>query len=374
MDWRPLEGFVLAVTPFNFLSIAANLPTAPALMGNTVVWKPASSAVYPAYFVVELLEEAGLPPGVINFVPGAGSVVGNRALSHEDLAGVHFTGSTDTFRQMWQVIARTLEPMKSWPRIVGETGGKNFIFAHPSADVGALVVALLRGAFEYQGQKCSAASRCYVPESLWSSVRERLCDEVAQIHVGDVRDTRTFMGAVIDRHAFERLSDVLAELRGSPDCEILVGGEVDDSVGYFVHPTVVEVKDPHHRAMTEEFFGPVLACFVYPDGEYPEMLEVCSKTSAYGLTGAIFARDRKAIALATERLRDAAGNFYINDKPTGAVVGQQPFGGARASGTNDKAGSRLNLMRWGSPRTIKETFDPPYEWRYPYMIVERVER
>jgi 1-pyrroline-5-carboxylate dehydrogenase len=367
MEWRPLEGFVLAVSPFNFTSIAANLPAAPALMGNTVVWKPASSAVFPAYYVMLLLEEAGLPPGVINMVPGPGSVVGAAALTHPDLAGVHFTGSTATFREMWQVISKNIEPARFWPRIVGETGGKDFIFAHPSAHVPALTTAIIRGAFEYQGQKCSAASRCYIPESIWPKVKEQLLDELSTVTAGDVSDFKSFMGAVIDRAAFERIGGYIDHARTSPDAAIIAGGERDDSVGYFVQPTVIQATDPRYRSMVEEIFGPVLTVHVYPDARYSETLALCNETSPYGLTGAIFAKERRAIVEASEALRNAAGNFYVNDKPTGAVVGQQPFGGSRASGTNDKAGSLLNLLRWVSPRTIKETFDPPTNYRYPFM-------
>ncbi len=367
MEWRPLEGFVLAVTPFNFSSIAGNLPTAPALMGNTVIWKPASSAVLPAWFIFRLLEEAGLPPGVINFVPGPGEVVGNPLLTHPALAGLHFTGSTATFRRMWQVISSHMEPSRTWPRIVGETGGKGFVFAHASADVDALVTALVRGSFEYQGQKCSASSRAYVPASLWPDVRERLLDAVATIRVGDVRDFSTFMGAVIDGRAHDAITGFIGRAQASPDATVIAGGTADASEGFFIDPTVIEVRDPRYETMVEEIFGPVLSVHVYPDDRFAETLRLCDGTSPYGLTGAVFARDRAAIVTASDALHDAAGNFYINDKPTGAVVGQQPFGGGRASGTNDKAGSMFNLLRWVSPRTIKETFDPPTDWRYPYM-------
>ncbi len=370
MDWRPLEGFVLAVTPFNFASIAGNLPTAPALMGNTVLWKPASSAVLAAWRIYELLEEAGLPPGVINFVPGPGAAVGDVALTHTELAGLHFTGSTETFRRMWRTVSQHIEPLRAWPRIVGETGGKDFVVAHPSADVDALCTALVRGAFEYQGQKCSAASRAYLPQSLWPAVKERLLADVASIPMGDPSDFGNFMGAVIDRGAFRSISGFLEHARQSDDCEILAGGGADDSEGYFIQPTVIQAHDPMYRSMREEIFGPVLSLYVYPDDQFSETLKLCDATSPYGLTGAIFARDRAAILQASEALIDAAGNFYVNDKPTGAVVGQQPFGGARASGTNDKAGSSLNLLRWVSPRTIKETFDPPLDYRYPYMEAE----
>ena len=367
MEWRPLEGFVFAVTPFNFTSIAGNLPAAPALMGNTVVWKPASSAVYPAYMIMQILEEAGLPPGVINLVPGPGAAVGTPVLSHPGLAGLNFTGSSATFRTLWQEISKHIEPLRSWPRIVGETGGKDFVVAHPSADIPVLATALVRGAFEYQGQKCSAASRAYVPESIWPSLKELLGDQLATVRTGDVRDFGNFMGAVIDRRAFDTITGYIEHARRDPSCEIVFGGGHDDSVGYFVQPTLIRTTDPNYRSMHEEIFGPVLSVYVYPDAEFSETLRLCDATSPYALTGSIFARDREAIVEATATLRDAAGNFYINDKPTGAVVGQQPFGGGRASGTNDKAGSFLNLLRWVSPRTIKETFDPPTDYRYPYM-------
>jgi 1-pyrroline-5-carboxylate dehydrogenase len=367
LEYRPLEGFVLAVTPFNFTSIAANLPTAPALMGNAVLWKPASSAIYSAWHLLKLLEEAGLPPGVVNFVPGPGRAVGDAALASPELGGLHFTGSTAVFQGMWRTIAENLGRHRGYPRVVGETGGKDFVFVHPSADVDAAAVALVRGAFEYQGQKCSAASRAYVPESLWPRLRERLLALVAEIQVGEVEDFRTFMGAVIDREAFDRIGRYVALARGSAKAKILIGGGADDSAGFFVQPTVVETVDPRFQLMEEEIFGPVLTVWAYPDARLDEALDLCATTSPYGLTGAIFARDRGAIAEASRRLADAAGNFYVNDKPTGAVVGQQPFGGARASGTNDKAGSIANLYRWVSMRTVKETFDPPTRFEYPYM-------
>jgi 1-pyrroline-5-carboxylate dehydrogenase len=367
LEYRPLEGFVLAVTPFNFTSIAANLPTAPALMGNTVVWKPASSAVYSAWHVLELLQAAGLPPGVINFVPGPGRAVGDPALASPDLAGLHFTGSTPVFQGMWRAIGENLARYRSYPRIVGETGGKDFVFVHPSADVDAAAVALVRGAFEYQGQKCSAASRAYVPESLWPQLRDRLLGMTAEIAVGEVEDFTTFMGAVIDREAFERIRRHIGTARSSSQHKILAGGRCDDASGFFVEPTIVETVNPRSPLMEQEIFGPVLTVFVYADIRLDEALELCATTSPYGLTGAIFARDREAIVDLTRRLADAAGNFYVNDKPTGAVVGQQPFGGARASGTNDKAGSMANLLRWTSLRTIKETFDPPTRFEYPHM-------
>ena len=367
MEHRPLEGFVLALTPFNFTSIAGNLPTAPALMGNTVLWKPASSAVLPAYFVMKVLEEAGMPPGVINMVPGPGPVVAPPALNHLDLGGIHFTGSTHVFSTIWLAVGSDIRKYYSYPRIVGETGGKDFIVAHASTDVDALAAALLRGAFEYQGQKCSAASRAYIPDSVWPGLKDRLLSEIADIKMGDVTDFTNFMGAVIDAAAFKTITGYIDHAKSSPDMEILTGGGYDDSKGYFVEPTIVLSKDPKSKLMSEEIFGPVLTIHVYPEAEFEEALALCNQTSPYALTGAIFAQDRSAIVTAMNTLRHAAGNFYINDKPTGAIVGQQPFGGARASGTNDKAGSWLNLERWVSPRTIKETFLPPTDFRYPYM-------
>jgi 1-pyrroline-5-carboxylate dehydrogenase len=370
LEYRPLEGFVFAVTPFNFTSIAGNLPTAPAIMGNTVVWKPASSAVYAAHFIMEILEAAGLPPGVVNMVPGAGAEVGEPALASADLAGVHFTGSTATFQGMWETVGRNIRRYRGYPRLVGETGGKDFVLAHPSAEVPALATALTRGAFEYQGQKCSAASRAFVPASLWPETKRRLLEQVAEIRVGDVANFTNFMGAVIDRQAFATIEDYIDLARRSPDAEILAGGGTDDGTGYFVEPTVVLARRPDLPLMREEIFGPVLTVYVYEDHDLDEALAYCDRGSPYALTGAIFARDRAAIARMTEALTHAAGNFYVNDKPTGAVVGQQPFGGGRASGTNDKAGSPLNLLRWVSPRTIKETFVPPADFRYPFMQPE----
>ena len=367
LEHRPLEGFVFAVSPFNFTSIAGNLPTAPALLGNTVVWKPASSAVYSAHFIMALLEEAGLPPGVINLVPGSGAEVGDPALASPHLCGIHFTGSTGTFRGMWETVGRNIRHYRSYPRIVGETGGKDFVFAHPSADVGALATALVRGAFEYQGQKCSAASRAFIPASLWPGLRKSLLDQTAEIRLGDVADFTNFMGAVIDRAAFENIRGYIEHARGSADAELLRGGGCDDHTGYFIEPTVVLAKTSDFRLMREEIFGPVLTVYVYADQDLDKALAICDQGTPYALTGAIFARDRAAIARMTEALTHAAGNFYINDKPTGAVVGQQPFGGARASGTNDKAGSVLNLLRWVSPRTVKETFVPPTHFAYPFM-------
>jgi 1-pyrroline-5-carboxylate dehydrogenase len=367
VEYRPLEGFVFAVTPFNFTSIAANLPTAPALMGNTVVWKPASTAVFSAWQILKLLEAAGLPPGVVNFVPGPGRTVGDPALASPDLAGLHFTGSTGVFRGMWRAIGENLGRYRGYPRVVGETGGKDFVFVHPSADVDAAAVALVRGAFEYQGQKCSAASRAYVPEGLWPQLRERLLGMTAEIKVGEVEDFTTFMGAVIDRDAFDRIRKYIGIARSSSQAKILTGGRTDDASGFFIEPTVVETVNPRFQLMEEEIFGPVLTVYVYADIRLDEALELCASTSPYALTGAVFARDRDAVADMSRRLADAAGNFYVNDKPTGAVLGQQPFGGARASGTNDKAGSIANLYRWVSMRTVKETFDPPTRFEHPHM-------
>jgi len=370
VQYRPLEGFVFAVTPFNFTAIAGNLPTAPALMGNTVVWKPASSLVYTPYFLMEILEEAGLPPGVINFVPGSGPVVGDVCLVHPDLAGIHFTGSTRVFQQMWATIGANIEKYKSYPRIVGETGGKDFIVAHNSAEIDPLVTAMVRGAFEYQGQKCSAASRAYIPRSIWEQVESKLREQMGRIKMGSPLDFRNFVGAVIDKGAFTTIAGYLEAVKQSEDAKILIGGNVDDSVGYFVEPTIVVTDNPQSKTMVEEIFGPVLTLYIYEDEDYEKTLALCDNTSRYALTGAIFARDRYAVSKASQLLENAAGNFYINDKPTGAVVGQQPFGGARASGTNDKAGSLANLMRWVSTRTIKETFVPPSDFVYPFMTEE----
>jgi 1-pyrroline-5-carboxylate dehydrogenase len=366
-EQRPLEGFVFAATPFNFASIAGNLPTAPAMMGNTILWKPASSAVYSGYHIMRLLQDAGMPAGVINFLPGDGATVGDAALSHPDLAGVHFTGSTGTFRHIWRTVGNNIGNYRSYPRIVGETGGKDFVVAHASADVPALVTALLRGAFEYQGQKCSAASRAYIPARIWPNVRDWLLQEMSTMRVGDVRDFDNFMGAVIDRGAYDKIVGYIELARSSSETAIMAGGEYDDQVGFFIQPTVILTQNPRHRLMEEEIFGPVLTVYVYPEEEWEETLQLVDTTSPYGLTGAVFAQDRLAAQRAMEVLRHAAGNFYINDKPTGAVVGLQPFGGSRASGTNDKAGSPLNLERWVTPRTIKENFCPPTDYRYPYM-------
>jgi len=367
MEHRPLEGFVLALTPFNFTSIAGNLPTAPALMGNTVVWKPASSAVLPAYYIMKILQEAGMPDGVINMVLGPGPVIAPPALNHLDLGGIHFTGSTYVFSTIWLAVGSDIRKYYSYPRIVGETGGKDFIFAHASADPSALVTALVRGAFEYQGQKCSAASRAYIPDSLWPTIRKQLSDATSQIRMGDICDFKNFMGAVIDKNAFKTITEYLDYAKTHSGFEILCGGGYDSTNGYFIEPTIVISKDPKSKLMVEEIFGPVLTIYVYPENQYEESLHLCDETSPYALTGSIFAQDRAAIVKATRTLLHAAGNFYVNDKPTGAVVGQQPFGGSRASGTNDKAGSWLNLERWVSPRNIKETFIPPTDWRYPYM-------
>jgi len=365
LDYRPLEGFVYAVTPFNFTSIAGNLPTAPALMGNTVVWKPASSAMLSAYYIMKLLEEAGLPPGVINFVAGDAGVISDKILAHRDLAGVHFTGSTAVFNSMWKTIGASMSRYRSYPRIVGETGGKDFIVAHSSADPVALSVAIARGGFEYQGQKCSAVSRVYVPKSIWPEVRDRTVAIMKDMRMGDVTDFRNFMGAVIDKKAFARIGEFLDH--GRANASILSGGVARGDDGYFIEPTLIETKDAGYKLLCEEIFGPVVTAHVYPDAKWEETLGIVDQTSPYALTGAVFSRDRDAIRKASLLLRNAAGNFYINDKPTGAVVGQQPFGGARGSGTNDKAGSKLNLVRWISPRNIKETFSPPTDYRYPFM-------
>ena len=370
MDFRPLEGFIFAVTPFNFTAIAGNLPTSPALMGNTVVWKPASTAVYSAYFLTLLWKEAGLPDGVINFIPCPGGQMGPYVFGRPDLAGLHFTGSTPTFLEMWKTIGSNIEHYRTYPRFVGETGGKDFIFVHASADVEIVATAFIRGAFEYQGQKCSAASRAYIPSNLWPALREKMLDEIKTIRAGDIIDFSNFMGAVIDQSSFSKISGYIEYAKGSSETEVLCGGGCDPSKGYFIEPTVILTRNPRNRLMVEEIFGPVLTLYVYPETEFEETLELCNTTSPYGLTGSIIAEDRKAIGLAYKRLRHAAGNFYINDKPTGAVVSQQPFGGGRRSGTNDKAGSIFNLIRWTSPRTVKENLCPPKDHRYPYMAEE----
>ena len=367
LEYRPLEGFVFAVTPFNFTAIAGNLPASAALMGNTVVWKPAATAMLSAYYVMRLFEAAGLPPGVINLVYGDGREVAEAALGHRDFAGLHFTGSTPVFQGLWRTVGDHVDRYRNYPRIVGETGGKDFIVAHPSADVDALAAAVIRGSFEYQGQKCSAASRLYIASNLWPRLREQLAEDVSALRMGDVSDFGNFMGAVIDEKSFTRQREAIDEARNTPDTEVLVGGEVDDADGWFVRPTVVETRNADFRLLREELFGPVVTAYVYPEGEFTETLGLVDRTAPYGLTGAVFAEDRAAVLEAEDALRYAAGNFYVNDKPTGAVVGQQPFGGGRASGTNDKAGSVWNLIRWVSPRTIKETFIPPNDYRYPYL-------
>jgi 1-pyrroline-5-carboxylate dehydrogenase len=371
MEYRPLEGFVFAVTPFNFTAIAGNLPTSCALMGNVVLWKPASTAAYSAWWLMKLFEEAGLPPGVINLVYGSGAEIGEPALASPELAGVHFTGSTAVFNAMWKEIGSNVGRYRNYPRIVGETGGKDFIVAHRSADVDALARAIVRGSFEYQGQKCSAASRVFAPSNLWPELRERLVEQVGGLKMGDPSDFSNFMGAVIDGGSFRTQQEAIEEAKASEGAaSVLVGGEVDDADGWFVRPTVIETEDPEFRTMKEELFGPVVTAYVYPEDRYGETLELVDRGAPYGLTGAVFARDRAAVDEASEKLRYAAGNFYVNDKPTGAVVGQQPFGGGRASGTNDKAGSMWNLIRWVSPRTIKETFVPARDYRYPFMDPE----
>ena len=367
MEHRPLEGFVFAVTPFNFTSIAANLPSAPALMGNVAIWKPASSAVYPAYFIMQLFKEAGLPDGVINFIPGRGSVVGPLVMDHPNLAGVHFTGSTSVFQNMWEHIGGNIKQYASYPRIVGETGGKDFCIAHESVNQDALVTAMVRGSFEFQGQKCSAMSRAYIPSTIWPDIEENLLKEMATITMGDPSDFSNFVNAVIDKNSFDSIKDFIDDASNSDDAEIIFGGNCDDSVGYFIEPTIILTKDPKFRTMCEEIFGPVLTIYLYNPSEWKETLEVVDSTSPYALTGCVMANDKRAIEEASSALRHAAGNFYINDKPTGAVVGQQPFGGSRASGTNDKAGSMFNLARWVSQRTVKENFDPPTDYRYPFL-------
>ncbi|WP_369252201.1 L-glutamate gamma-semialdehyde dehydrogenase [Geodermatophilus amargosae] len=366
-DHRPLEGFVYAVTPFNFTAIAGNLPTAPALMGNTVVWKPAPTQQFAAHFLMRLLEEAGLPPGVVNMVTGDGIAVSDVALADRDLAGIHFTGSTAVFQHLWRTVGENISSYRGYPRIVGETGGKDFVVAHPSADVDVLRTALVRGAFEFQGQKCSAASRAYVPRSVWARLRDDLVGVTESLSMGDVTDFSNFMGAVIDRKSFSKLSGVIDRVDDDPALSIVAGGRADDSEGFFVRPTVIEGTDPEHEVFTTEYFGPVLAVHVYDDADYDAVLTQMESSAPYALTGAVIAQDRAAIAHAQRFLRFAAGNFYVNDKPTGAVVGQQPFGGGRASGTNDKAGAAQNLQRWTSTRSIKETFDPPTDHRYPHM-------
>jgi 1-pyrroline-5-carboxylate dehydrogenase len=367
MDHRPLEGFVFAVTPFNFVSINGNLPTAPAMLGNVALWKPASTAVYTSHFLMRILLEAGMPAGAINMILAPGAQIGELVLKHPHLAGIHFTGSTATFQSMWRTVGENIATYRNYPRIVGETGGKDFIVAHPSADPRALITAMVRGAFEYQGQKCSAASRCYVAESLWKQIEKPLVAQIKELRMGDPADHRNFINAVIDEHAFDTITEYIDFARKAKDARILAGGKYDKSRGYFIEPTLVQCKRPHFRLMEEEIFGPVLTVYVYKDKDFSRTLQLCDQTSPYALTGAIFAQDRAAVAQAERSLRFAAGNFYINDKPTGAVVGQQPFGGGRASGTNDKAGGIQNLLRWTSPRSIKETLVPPRDYRYPFM-------
>jgi len=367
MEYRPLEGFVYTVSPFNFTAIALNLNTSVVLMGNTTVWKPATTSLLSSYYLMKVLIEAGLPDGVINFLPGSGSTISNIVIAHPEFAGIHFTGSSSTFKGLWRQITDHLEHYRSYPKIVGETGGKDFIFAHPSADVDELATAMIRGAFEYQGQKCSAASRAYIPASIWVRLKQVLTDTIGQITVGDVTDPNNFVNAVIDEKSFNTSMKYIDYAKNSHAATIIAGGEGDKTKGYFVQPTIILTTDPHFKTMEEEIFGPVLTIYVYEDKDYEATLRICDATSPYALTGSIFSRDRSAMLKAFDLLRYSAGNFYINDKPTGAMVGQQPFGGARASGTNDKSGSKMNLMRWVSPRTIKETLVPPTEFRYPYM-------
>ena len=364
---RPLEGFVLAITPFNFSSIAANLPSAPALVGCTAVWKPSRNSVHSNYVLMQLMMEAGLPPGVINFIPSSGSELTDIALANPDFAGVHFTGSTAVFQGLWQKIAQSLPNLKGYPRIVGETGGKDFVVAHPDCDHQGLLVALLRGSFEYQGQKCSAASRAYVPRSVWTEIKEPLCDEINKIKIGDARDFTNFMTAVIDQRAYDKITGYITRAKSRDTCNIIVGGGSEDSTGWFIEPTIIETTDPNSESMVEEIFGPVLTVYVYEDEDFENVLSICDKASPYALTGSIFSSSEENIQTAYNALRFTAGNFYINDKPTGAVVAQQPFGGARASGTNDKAGGPLNLLRWISPRSVKRTIDIPQNWTYPFL-------
>ena len=371
IEYRPLEGFVFTVTPFNFTAIASNLNMAPVVMGNTTVWKPASTSVLSNYMLMQIFRESGFPDGVINFVPGSGSLIGKITLGHRDMTGIHFTGSTGTFNGIWRTIAENMAGYRSYPRIVGETGGKDFIFVHPSADAQEVAVAIVRGAFEYQGQKCSAASRAYIPTSLWPGIKERIVDMLSQVTVGDVREFSHFMNAVIDEASFDNIMDYIGYSKNSPEAEVIFGGNGDKTTGYFIRPTVILTTNPHFRSMEEEIFGPVMTIFVYPDRDFEETLHLCDQTSPYGLTGSVFSRDRTALNTACRVLRYAAGNIYFNDKPTGAVVGQQPFGGARGSGTNDKSGSYINLLRWTNPRTIKETLIPSTEFTYPYMKEDR---
>lgn len=370
MEYRALEGFVFSLSPFNFTSIAANLNMAPAMMGNVAVWKPSTTAIHSNYLLMKVFQEAGLPDGVVNFIPGQGSVIGKVITASPDLGGFHFTGSTTTFNTLWRQMGNHLETYKSYPKIVGETGGKNFIFVHPSSPTTEVATAIVRGAFEYQGQKCSAGSRAYLPKSLWGSIKEQVGDMLKEIKMGDPQDFTNFFNAVIDEASFDNIMDYINHAKQAPDAEIIFGGNGDKSVGYYVEPTVILTTNPQFRSMTEEIFGPVITIYVYEDNQYEETLELCDRTSPYGLTGSIFARDRYAILTALEKLRYAAGNFYINDKPTGAVIAQQPFGGSRASGTNDKAGGPLNLIRWTNARTIKEAFVPPIHFSYPFLHEE----
>lgn len=367
MEYRPLEGFVLAITPFNFTSIAGNLPTAPVIMGNTSLWKPASSALYPPYLIMKILKEAGLPDGVINFLPSKGSTISEVCLNNSHFAGLHFTGSTEVFNNIWKICASNIGVYRNYPRIVGETGGKDFIIIHKSANLDAAVTAIIRGAFEYQGQKCSAASRLYISESIWPKLKEKLLDEVGTIKMGDVLDFSNFMNAVIDKGAFDKIKSYIDYAKNSKDAEILIGGNCDDTIGYFIEPTVILTSNPTFKTMKEEIFGPVVTAYVYKDDAYEEILQLCDTTSPYGLTGAILAEDTNIILNSLEKLKYTAGNFYVNDKPTGAVVGQQPFGGSRASGTNDKSGTYINLLKWTSPRAIKVNFVSPIDYRYPFM-------
>ena len=371
VEYRPLEGFVFAITPFNFTAIASNLALAPAMMGNTVVWKPATTALLSNYYLMKIYQEAGLPDGVINFLPGQGSTIGDIVFQDENLGGVHFTGSDTTFDKIWETIGSSLKKYRSYPRIVGETGGKDYVFVHPSAKTEEVSTALVRGAFEYQGQKCSAASRAYIPRSLWSEIREQVGDNIKLIRKGDVRNFCNFVNAVIDERAFDKIKGYIDKAKDSQDAEVIFGGDTDKSKGYFIDPTVILTSDPHFVTMEEEIFGPVLTIYVYEDEDFEKTLHLCNETSPYGLTGSIFSKDRYATVKACQILRYSAGNFYINDKPTGSVVGQQPFGGSRRSGTNDKAGSYLNLLRWTNPRSVKETFNPPTDFRYPFMFEEK---
>ena len=366
-EHRPLEGFVFAVTPFNFTSIAANLPSAPALMGNTAIWKPASSTVYPAHFIMQLFKEAGLPDGVINLLPGSGSIVGNQVLSHPKLAGIHFTGSTGVFQGMWKHIGQNINQYESYPRIVGETGGKDFCIAHESCNKQALATAMTRGAFEFQGQKCSAMSRAYIPSTIWNDVKKIYFTQINELKMGSPEHFSNFINSVIDQNAFDSITSYIDYAKDSDDAEIITGGQYDDSKGYFIEPTTILTTNPHFKTMEEEIFGPVLTIFIYNPEDWDETLRLVDTTSPYALTGAIFCNDKEILQSANKKLRFSAGNYYINDKPTGAVVGQQPFGGARASGTNDKAGSMFNLIRWVSQRTIKENFEPPTDYKYPFM-------